>query len=119
MIELLSNKKVGIAVWKRYIADTYFVDVLKWNGEKLVLDEELYAQYYPVIEKFYNRKISAMDAWFYWYTLADAQIKANLLEKARISIQKGTSLARQLSLPWAVKNFEQLSDTLEKKKKSY
>ena len=56
MMELLSNKKVGIAVWQRYIADTYFVDVLKWNGEKLVLDEELYSNYYPAIEKFYNIK---------------------------------------------------------------
>lgn len=119
MMELLSNKKVGIAVWQRYIADTYFVDVLKWNGEKLVLDEELYSNYYPVIEKFYNDKISKMDAWFYWYTLADAQIKANLFEKARNSIQKGTTLAKQLSLPDAVENFEQLSDKLEKKKKSY
>ena len=119
MMELLSNKKVGIAVWQRYIADTYFVDVLKWNGEKLVLDEELYSSYYPEIEKFYNDKISKMDAWFYWYTLADAQIKANLFEKARNSIQKGTTLAKQLSLPDAVKNFERLSDKLEKRKKSY
>ncbi len=119
MMELLSNKKVGIAVWQWYIADTYFVNVLKWNGEKLVLDEELYSSYYPVIEKFYNDKISKMDAWFYWYTLADAQTKANLFEKARNSIQRGTTLAKQLSLPDAVKNFERLSDKLEKRKKSY
>ena len=119
MMELLGNKRVGIAVWQRYIADTYFVNVLKWNGEKLVLDEELYSTYYPVIEKFYNDKISKMDAWFYWYTLADAQIKANLFEKARYSIQKGTTLAKKLSLPDAVKNFERLSDKLEKRKKSY
>jgi hypothetical protein len=119
MMELLSNKKVGIAVWQRYIADTYFVDVLKWNGEKLVLDEELYSNYYPAIEKFYHDKLSKMDAWFYWYTLADAQIKANLFEKARNSIQKGTTLAKQLSLPDAVESFEQLSDKLEKGKKSY
>ncbi|WP_010280896.1 hypothetical protein [Bacillus timonensis] len=119
MMELLSNKKVGIADWQRYIADTYFVDVLKWNGEKLVLDEELYSRYYPTIEKFYDNKISKMDAWFYWYTLADAQIKANLYEKARNSIQKGTTLAKQLSLPDAVKNFEQLSDKLNKRIKSY
>ncbi|WP_201781448.1 hypothetical protein [Sporosarcina globispora] len=85
----------------------------------VVLDEELYSRYYRVIEKFYNGKISTMDAWFHLYTLADAQIKASLLEKARNSIQKGTSLAKQLSLPDAVKNFEQLSDTLEKKRNSY
>ena len=119
MMELLGNKKVGIAVWQWYLADSYLVDVLKWDGEKLALDEELYSSYYPVIEKFYNNKISKMDAWFYWYTLADAQIKANLFEKAKNSIQKGTTLAKQLSLPDAVKNFERLSDKLEKRKKSY
>ncbi|WP_108672536.1 hypothetical protein [Peribacillus acanthi] len=119
MIELISNKKVGIAVWQRYIADTYFVDVLTWNGEKLVLDEELYSSYYPAIEKFYNDKISKMNAWFYWYTLADAQIKANLFDKARNSIQKGITLATQFSLSDAVENFKQLSDKLDKKKKSY
>ena len=119
MMELLGNKKVGIAVWQWYLADSYLVDVLKWDGEKLVLDEELYSSYYPVIEKFYNNKITKMDAWFYWYTLADAQIKANLFEKAKNSIQKGTTLAKQLSLPDAVKNFERLSDKLEKRKKSY
>jgi hypothetical protein len=119
MMDLLSNKKVGIAVWKRYIADTYFVDVLKWNGKKLILDEELYSSYYPEIEKFYTEKISKMDAWFYWYTLADAQIKANLFEKARDSIQKGTTLAKQLSLTDEVESFEQLSEMLKKKKKSY
>jgi hypothetical protein len=116
MMELLSNKNVGIAVWQRYIADTYFVGVLKWNGKKLVLDEELYSSYYPRIEKFYNNKISKMDAWFYWYTLADAQIKANLFEKARNSLQKGTTLAKQLSSPDAVENFEKLSDKLEKQR---
>lgn len=119
MMELLRNKKTGIAVWQRYIADTYFVDVLTWDGENLVLDEERYARYYPVIEKFYNDKVSKMDAWFYWYTLADAQIKANLFEKARDSIQKGTALAKQLSLPDEVKKFEQLSVKLEKMKKSH
>jgi hypothetical protein len=119
MMDLLSDKNVGIAVWQQYIADTYFVDVLKWNGQRLVLDEELYSKYYPVIEKFYNDKISKMDAWFYWYTLADAQIKANLFDKANKSIQKGTTLAKQLSLPDVVENFNQLSDKLEKRKKSY
>ncbi|WP_253957795.1 hypothetical protein [Metabacillus halosaccharovorans] len=60
-----------------------------------------------------------MDTWFYWYTLADAQIKANLFKKAGSSIQKGTTLAKELSLPEAVENFEQLSEKLIKKKKSY
>jgi hypothetical protein len=53
MMELLSDDKdVGIVVWQRYIADTYFVNVLKWNGQQLDLDEGLYSKYYPVIERF-------------------------------------------------------------------
>ncbi len=48
-----------------FIGDSYIVDVLKWNGEKLDYDKELYFNYYPVIEKYYNDRISKMDAWFY------------------------------------------------------
>jgi hypothetical protein len=59
-----------------------------------------------------------MNAWFYWYTLADAQIKANLFDKAEKSIQKGISLAKQLSLTDEVVNFKKLKVKLENKKKS-
>ncbi|WP_079529533.1 hypothetical protein [Halobacillus hunanensis] len=117
-IELLNDKNVGIAVWQRYVADTYFVDVLEWNGQKLVFDEELYFKYYPVIEKFYYDKISKRDTWFYWYTLADAQIKAKLYEKATKSIQKGIALAKQLSMPDVVQDFNQLNYKLGEMKKS-
>ncbi|WP_428909938.1 hypothetical protein [Niallia sp. Krafla_26] len=118
-LELLKNEKVSLAVWQRYIADTYFVDVLTWNGEKLVLDEERYASYYPQIEKFFYDKLAKMDAWFYWYTLADAQIKANQFEKAKESIQKGTALAKKLSLSDVVENFGELKDKLRKKEKAF
>lgn len=120
MMELVSDKKdVGIAVWRRYIADTYFVDVFKWNDQQLVPDERLYSKYYPVIEKFYEDKISKMNAWFYWYTLADTQIKANLFDEAKKSIQKGISLAKESSLTDAVDNFNKLNDKLENKKKAF
>ncbi|MDM5188706.1 hypothetical protein QUF99_15690 [Bacillus sp. DX4.1] len=119
-IDILNeNQKVGLAVWQWYIGDSYFVDVLKWNGKKLVFDEELYSKYYPIIEKFYNDKISEMNAWFYWYCLADAQIKANLLEKSSESIQKGRLLAKKLSMPDVVQNFNELSGKLEEKKRSF
>ncbi|MBP3951869.1 hypothetical protein [Bacillus suaedae] len=118
MMELITDKKTGIAVWQRYIADAYFVNVLKWNGVRLARNEELFSSYYPTIEKFYQDKIAKLDAWFYWYTLADAQIKANLFEKARNSIQKGTELAKESSLPDEVESFKRLLDELEEKQKS-
>jgi len=48
----------------------------------LVYDKELFSEYYSIIEKFYIDKISEMDAWFYWYSLADTKIKANKFEEA-------------------------------------
>jgi len=119
-IELLNgNQKEGLAVWRRYLADSFLIDTLKWNGEKLIYDKELYSNYYPVIEKFYKNKISKMNAWFYWYCLADAQIKANLFEEASKSIKQGRMLAKNLSVTDAVQSFDELSDNLEEKKKTY
>ena len=116
MLELLGNDKVSLAVWQRYIANTYFVDVLMWDGKKFVFNEERFASYYPVIENFYKNKIGAMDAWFYWYTLADAQIKANLFERAAESIQRGIALAQQKQLPDEIENFHKLKEKLEGKR---
>ncbi|PHA02311.1 hypothetical protein COE51_03435 [Bacillus pseudomycoides] len=116
---LNGNQKVGLAIWQWYLTDSYLVDTLKWNGKKLTFNEDLYSQYYPIIEKFYSDKISKMDAWFYWYCLADAQIKANLLEEAANSIHKGHSLAKQLSMPDVVQNFNELTNRLKEKKKHF
>lgn len=117
-IDFVNGKQnVGIAVWQMYIGDSYLVDVLKWNGEKLVYDEELYSKYYSIIEKFYNDKISEMDAWFYWYCLADAQIKANKFEEAFKSIQKGISLAKKSSMREVIQDFNDLTERLENKRK--
>ena len=111
------NQKVGIAVWQKYVGDSYLVDVLKWNGEKLVYDKELYSKYYPVIEKFYNDKISEMDAWFYWYSLADAQIKANKFEEASKSIRNGISVAENIPMLDVVQDFNDLTERLENKRR--
>ncbi|KOP80754.1 hypothetical protein AMS59_05155 [Lysinibacillus sp. FJAT-14745] len=117
-IDFVNEKqKVGIAVWQMYIGDSYLIDVLKWNGEKLVYDEELYSKYYPKIEKFYNEKISEMDAWYFWYCLADAQIKANKLEEASKSIQKGISLVKKSTMREVIQDFNDLAKRLENKRK--
>ncbi|MCL1696639.1 MULTISPECIES: hypothetical protein [unclassified Lysinibacillus] len=111
------KQKVGLAVWEMYIGESYLVDVLKWNGTKLVYDEELYHKYYPIIEKFYQEKISEMDAWFYWYCLADAQIKANKFEEASKSIQKGMALAKKSSMKEVIQDFNDLTEKLKNKRK--
>ena len=40
-----------------YLGDSHLVDVLKWNGEKLVYDQELYSTYYPIIKSFIKIKL--------------------------------------------------------------
>lgn len=107
---LIQGKQTYLALWNRFCCDAYTVDVMGWNGNKLVLNEELYAKYYPKIKEFYKNKINHMDAWFYWYALADSQIKANLLKEASLSIQKG------FSFNLANKEFTELQKILEKKK---
>jgi hypothetical protein len=89
-----SDTKTSMAIWNRYCCDTYIVNVLSWEEGKFVHDEEMYKQYYPKIKVFYEKKIEKMDAWFYWYSLADAQIKAGLLNDAKESIRKGLSLSK-------------------------
>jgi len=89
-MELLKGEKqTSLALWERYCCDAFLVDVLTWTSKGLVSDEELYRQYYPQVKSYYEAKIKEMDAWFYWYALADAQLKANLIEEATESIQKG------------------------------
>ncbi|AOV07998.1 hypothetical protein [Sporosarcina ureilytica] len=111
------NPKVGIAVWQKYVGDSYLVDVLKWNDEKLVYDKELYSKYYPKIDRFYRDKISEMDAWFYWYSLADAQIKAEKFEEASKSIQKGISLTEKIPMLDVSQEFNDLTERLKNKRK--
>jgi hypothetical protein len=86
---LRTGRSAGLAIWERYCCDAFIVDVLTWDGRQLTTDEELYQEYYPKVERFYKDKIKGMDAWFYWYALADAQLKANYLDKAKESIQRG------------------------------
>jgi hypothetical protein len=89
-MELLKGENQNsLALWERYCCDAFLVDVLTWTSKGLVSDEELYRQYYPQVKSYYEAKIKEMDAWFYWYGLADAQLKANLIEEATESIQKG------------------------------
>ena len=101
-----------ISIWyKRTWSHPTWVRWLKWDDKKLVLDKKMYSQYYPRIEEFYESKIKKMDAWYYWYALADAQIKANLLEKAHSSIEKG------FSFNIANQEFTELQKRLEKRKR--
>ncbi|SES64952.1 hypothetical protein SAMN05216389_101247 [Oceanobacillus limi] len=98
------GKRTSVVIWDRFCCDAYRVNVWKWTDGDMVHDENMYEAYYPTIEEFYEEKLAAMKAWYYWYGLADAQIKANLLDKARQSIEQGRALH----------NGQEMFDDLEK-----
>ncbi|WP_132002013.1 hypothetical protein [Mesobacillus foraminis] len=100
----------SLAIWERYCCDAFIVDVLKWDGKELVPDEMTYSKYYQKVEDFYEAKLKEMDAWYYWFVLADAQLKAGLLEKAEASIKKGYSFGL------AEEKFNSLRKQLEEQK---
>lgn len=114
-LEIVSNGKTGLAFWDRFMADAYIVNVASWNGTEFMYDKELYKKYYPAVQAYYEEKLARMDAWFYWYALADAQMKADLLEKAKSSIEKGIELARKEQITDAAESLERLKSELEKK----
>ncbi|NOU94491.1 DUF3298 domain-containing protein [Paenibacillus sp. LMG 31456] len=88
--------KDGLAEFALWIHDTgeaYIVEVVRWHEGKLVPAPDVYLYYYPKVVRYYEHLVRQYpDYAFYWYYLADAQIKAGMKQAAAISIKKGLSL---------------------------
>lgn len=85
--------KAEIGIWTHDTGEAYKIDVLRWNGETLVPAEDAYAHYFKKVVIYYEEKVREMPkAAFYWYYLADAQLKAGMPQKALVSIEKGLAL---------------------------
>ncbi|MHC6180283.1 M56 family metallopeptidase [Clostridium sp. JNZ X4-2] len=94
VINVQGKNRQDIAIWQHDTGDAYIVDILKWNGNTFIQDEDNYKEYFKeVIVPYYEQKVKAMpDAGFYWYYLADSQIKAGNKSEALKSIDRGLSL---------------------------
>lgn len=85
--------KVNIALWSHDTGDAYKVEVLKWECKKLVPAEDTYPYYFKKVVSYYEEKVEKMpNAAFYWYYLADSQMKVGMLKEAEKSIEKGMEL---------------------------
>ncbi|MBB6215717.1 hypothetical protein HNQ80_001806 [Anaerosolibacter carboniphilus] len=85
--------KAEIALWTHDTGEAYKIDVLRWNGEALVQAEDAYHHYFRKVVNYYEKKVKEMPtAAFYWYYLADAQLKAGMPEKALSTVEKGMAL---------------------------
>ncbi len=89
------DDRVTIALWKHDTGDAFEVDVFTWDGTKLAPAPEAYPYYFKKVVQYYEQKVKEMpDAAFYWYYLADAQVKAGQPESGIKSIEKALSIKR-------------------------
>jgi len=85
--------KVDIALWSHDTGEAYKVCVHRWEGVKLVPAEDVYSYYFKKVVKYYEEKVEQMPKTaFYWYYLAEAQIKVGLQKEAEKSIEIGMKL---------------------------
>lgn len=109
VVNVQGNSRQDIAVWQHDTGEAYIVDVLKWNKGTFIQDEENYRGYFKeVVVPYYEEKVKAVpDTGFYWYYLADAQIKAGDKKDALKSIDKGLQLNTGYPSP---ENFNKLKE---------
>lgn len=110
-IKKLLENKVGIIIWKHVLAEAYDIEVLSWDGKKLDLDTGIYPKYFNEVVKYYKERIKELPkAAFYWYYLADAQLKANMNKEALKSIEVGSSFEAEYP---SIEDFNELRKRAE------
>ena len=91
-----NSGKVDIALWSHDTGEAYKVSLLTWAFDKLVPSEGEYPNYFKKVVEYYEKKVALMPkAAFYWYYLADAQIKARMHNEAEKSIEIGLKLNQE------------------------
>lgn len=89
----INKEKTYLALWNHDTGEAYKIEVLSYNSKELIADEKIYPYYFKRVVDYYEEKVREMpDAAFYWYYLADAQIKANMPNSALKSIELGMNL---------------------------
>lgn len=89
----VKDGKAEIALWKKDTGKAYKVEVLRWDGKKLVPALDVYRYYFKRVVSYYENRVKELpEAAFYWYYLADAQLKAEMPEKALRSVHMAMKL---------------------------
>ncbi|MDF2962076.1 MAG: repeat protein [Paenibacillus sp.] len=78
-----------LALWIHDTGEAYKVEVVRWQNGTFVPAPDVYLYYFPKVVRYYEQLVRQHpDYAFYWYYLADAQIKAGMPQAAAASIQK-------------------------------
>lgn len=91
----LDDGNAGIARWTHDTGEAYNIDILKWNGTALAASASNCEEYFKnTVVPYYKNKVTEMpNAAFYWYYLADGQVRAGQKKDAAASISKGLSFS--------------------------
>lgn len=85
--------KADLALWVHDTGEAYEVEIYHWDHGKLYLSEDAYPSYFKKVSSYYKRLTAQFPAYpFYWYYLADAELKAGWPEQAFLSLEKGLLL---------------------------
>jgi hypothetical protein len=92
-VEEINGGTEEIALWVHDTGEAYKVNVYTWNGYELVPAIEVYPYYFKKVAEYYENLVKKYtDYAFYWYYLADAQLKANNPKRALVAINTAISL---------------------------
>lgn len=85
--------KAELAIWTKDTGDAFAVEVLRWDGTKLVPAANAYPAYFPQVVDYYEERVQKMpEAGAYWYYLADARLKAGDPQGALEAAEKDLAL---------------------------
>src|SRR5215510_3430010 len=101
--------KRGLAVWEKDIGMAFMVKTLRLAEHGWVNADDQYAEYFREVVVPYDQQLVEQmpGARFAWYSLAEAQVKAQMPQEALKSIEQGLSL--DLYYP-GTDEFERLKD---------
>lgn len=85
--------RAELGVWSKDTGDAFAVEVLRWDGTKLVPAADAYPAYFPRVVDYYEERVRKMpEAGVYWYYLGDARLKAGDPEGALEAAERDMAL---------------------------
>lgn len=89
--DMNEDGKYELAIWTHDTGEAYKVDVYRLDKTGLVQAKDVYPYYFKKVAAYYESLLKTNDSSYYWYYLADAQIKEGKVDKALNSIYKALS----------------------------
>ena len=91
--DMNKDGKYELAIWSHDTGEAYKVEVYRFNTTGLVQAKDVYPYYFKKVAAYYVNLLKTNDFSYYWYYLADAQMKVGDFDQALISIDKALSFS--------------------------